>query len=231
MKRYTVEEIESNQFYQMPKFLFKGEFKKLTNDARVLYSLLRDRHQLSIKNKWVNKSNEVYMIYTRMEMADMLGVTKNPVLKAINLLIRFNLLEEARQGLNKPNFLYLTHVTVENTGESILDYLDSEICPPSKTDISKTEKKVLHYLKELNNEYIDAYMEVMKSRGYKQKKVSDNNYIYINNYIKDISSYVDYYVFIDGVNEYFDTLHENNDGDILAFIKASKRILNVDIAM
>jgi hypothetical protein len=40
-----VNDVKNNRFYQMPKFLFEGEFKdKLNNDARVLYSLLRDRH-------------------------------------------------------------------------------------------------------------------------------------------------------------------------------------------
>ena len=235
MKRYTVEEIESNQFYQMPKFLFKGDFKELSNDARVLYSLLRDRHQLSIKNKWVNKNNEVYMIYTRLEMADMLGITDKPTLKAVNLLIKLNLLEEARQGLNKPNLLYLTHVTVGNTGYGISPYLDTVICPPSKTDSIKTEKKVLHHLSELNNEYVNAYIEMMNYYGYKPKRVIEDNIQYIEKTINDIlDSDVDMELWNDNVNEYFKQLrnsNSNNEGDILAFIKASKRIFDVDIAM
>ena len=58
--------------YQMPKFLFEGEFKALSNNARVLYTLLRDRHDLSLQNHWVNENNEVFLIYSREEMADML---------------------------------------------------------------------------------------------------------------------------------------------------------------
>ncbi len=66
--RYTVNDIENSQFYQMPKFLFRGEFKDLSNNARVLYCHLKDRHKLSMKNKWINKDNEVYLIYTREDM-------------------------------------------------------------------------------------------------------------------------------------------------------------------
>jgi hypothetical protein len=108
MKRYLLEEIKQNQFYQMPKFLFEDEFKSLSNDARVLYSLLRDRHQLSIKNKWVNDKNEVFLIYSRSEMAEMLGISEGPVLNAIKQLKEFKLLEEERQGMNKPNLIFLS---------------------------------------------------------------------------------------------------------------------------
>ncbi|WMJ24285.1 DUF6017 domain-containing protein [Paludicola sp. MB14-C6] len=111
-KRYTLSDVTSNQFYQMPKFLFQGELKNsLSNDAKVLYSLLRDRHELSLKNNWVNESNEVYLIMTRDEMCDLLGISIKPVLKAINQLKEFGLMQEVRQGLNKPNLLFLLNYT------------------------------------------------------------------------------------------------------------------------
>src|SRR5690554_2897761 len=100
--RYTIENVVNNRFYQMPKFLFEGEFKNLSNDARVLYSLLRDRHDLSLKNNWVNENNEVYLIYTREEMANILGCSQPTVRKAINQLKELDLMEEERQGLNRP---------------------------------------------------------------------------------------------------------------------------------
>lgn len=232
IKRFTVEEVESNQFYQMPKFLFKAEFKHLSNDARVLYSLLRDRHQLSIKNKWINSKSEVYMIYTRLEMSNMLGVSDKPILKAVKLLKQYKLIEETRQGMNKPNLLYLNHVDVENTGYVISPYPDTVICPPSKTDCIKTEKKVLHHLSELNNEYVNIYLGL---HGYycehKHKRVSDINYRYISDCISDISSYIDLDTFNHGACEYMSKLPLGNDGDILAFLKASKRIFDIDIAI
>lgn len=66
--RYTVNDVKNNRFFQMPKFLFEGDFKdKLNNDSRVLYSLLRDRHELSLLNNWVNENNEVFFIYSRVQ--------------------------------------------------------------------------------------------------------------------------------------------------------------------
>lgn len=114
--RYTIENIVNNRFYQMPKFLLEGEFKGLSNDARVLYSILKDRHELSLSNNWINENNEVYLIFTREEMADLLGCSQPTLRKAIKQLIESGLMEEERQGLNKPNIIFLTVVSVEKTG-------------------------------------------------------------------------------------------------------------------
>ena len=115
--RYTVNDVNNNRFYQMPKFLFEGEFKKgLSNDAKVLYSLLRDRHELSLQNNWVNEKGEVYLIYTRKNMEDMLGLADKTVKKAVDKLKEYGLIEEEHIGLNKPNRIFLTTISVENTG-------------------------------------------------------------------------------------------------------------------
>ena len=114
--RYTVNDVSNNRFYQMPKFLFEGEFKALSNNARVLYTLLRDRHDLSLQNHWVNEKNEVYLIFTRKNMEEMLGLSDKTVKKAVDELKNFGLIEEEHIGLNKANRIYLTSVNVENTG-------------------------------------------------------------------------------------------------------------------
>jgi len=118
--RYTVEKVLSNSFYQLPKFLFTGELKNISNDARVLYALLRDRHELSIKNQWINAKHEVYHIMSRETMCDMLGLSHKTVIKAINDLKRYNLLEEERKGQGKVNLLYLLECGGLSTGFSDL---------------------------------------------------------------------------------------------------------------
>lgn len=115
--RYTVSDITKGRFYQMPKFLFEGDLKKgLSNDAKVLYSLLKDRHELSLQNNWVNERNEVYLVYAREDMADMLGCSQPTLRKAIKQLISCGLMEEERMGLNRANRIYLTAVTLVNRG-------------------------------------------------------------------------------------------------------------------
>lgn len=115
--RYTVNDVNANRYYQMPKFLFEGEFKGMSNDGRVLYSLLKDRHELSLKNGWINCRGEVYLIYAREEMAEMLGCSLPTARKAVKKLIEMGLIEEERGGFNKPNLIYLNAVIIDNTGE------------------------------------------------------------------------------------------------------------------
>jgi hypothetical protein len=123
--RYTVDRVLRNTFYQVPKFLFEGEFKGLTNDAKMLYGILKDRHELSVKNKWINGNGEVYLIMTRETMCDLLGLSLKTVIKAVNDLKKYNLLEEERIGLGKPNLLYLLECenlsTVFSTGSKSRD--------------------------------------------------------------------------------------------------------------
>jgi NACalpha-BTF3-like transcription factor len=147
-KRITRSDVVNKQFYQMPKFLFEGKLKKeLTNDARVLYSLLRNRHQLSLKNNWVNDHGEVFLLFSRENMQDMLGISKNPTKKAVDLLKKFNLIQEERQGQGKANQIYLMAINVENSKkvtirrskESKSDGLNRPNVTPNKTEYNKTE--------------------------------------------------------------------------------------------
>lgn len=105
--RYSIKETYRNLFFQMPKFLFNDEFKDLSNDARILYCLLKDRHELSLANKWYDLNGDVFIIYTRKEMQDMLNLSENTIAKAMKHLKRFNLIQEEKQGLGKPNKIYL----------------------------------------------------------------------------------------------------------------------------
>lgn len=81
--RYTTADVAKGRFYQRPKVLFGGELKQgLSNDAKVLYSLLKDRHELCLQNNWVNADKEFYLVYTREDMADMLGCSQPTLRKS-----------------------------------------------------------------------------------------------------------------------------------------------------
>ena len=151
--RYTVEKVLNSSFYQMPKFLFDGEFAKLSNDARVLYMLLKDRHELSVKHEWYNDRQEVYLIMRREEMGEMLNLSPLTVRKILKELKDLGLIEEERQGLNKPNLIYLLeyqNLTVRTvkklqSGVSVSNSPERQKLTPSNTnlinhtDLSNTE--------------------------------------------------------------------------------------------
>ena len=125
--RYTCQAIIINSFYQMPRFLTAGEFAgdKLSNNARVLYTLLLERHKLSVKNGWHNENGEVFNYFKREEMQNQLGLSERTVLKVMHELINGSLVEETHQGLNMPNKIYLLSPAVGNT-DITAPYLDTD---------------------------------------------------------------------------------------------------------
>ncbi len=62
---YGKEDAEQYAFYRIPKRLITGEeFQDVSTEAKLLYGLMLDRLQLSIKNQWLDEQSRVYIIYT-----------------------------------------------------------------------------------------------------------------------------------------------------------------------
>ena len=101
-------------FYRIPKALFIDEkFKELSTDAKVLYGLLLDRMSLSLKNQWLDADNKVYIIFTTEEIMEALNCGNQ---KACRLMAELErnvcLIERRRQGLGKPNLIYVKNFAV-----------------------------------------------------------------------------------------------------------------------
>ena len=115
MKRYKLNEVRAHKYIQIPKELFVSDrYGKLSNDSKILYGYLLDRMELSKKNEWVNENNEVYLIFTREEVQRLLGISNKTSTKIFRELKDYGLIEEDRQGLNKPNLIYIGHINYDN---------------------------------------------------------------------------------------------------------------------
>ena len=111
---FGIEESEQYAFYRIPKLLFTSDrFWNLSTDAKMLYGLLLDRMALSQKNGWVDEQGRVYIIYTVENIMESLGCGNK---KAIQLLAELenkaNLILRKKQGLGKPNLIYVKKFTV-----------------------------------------------------------------------------------------------------------------------
>ena len=107
-KRISSIEVQNNQFYQIPQWLIHNpKFAKLTDTAKIVYTLLKDRNNLSIKNNWQDKNGDVYIYFTRKAMAEKTNKSVRTIIKSINQLKHHGLIDEVRQGLNKPNRIYI----------------------------------------------------------------------------------------------------------------------------
>jgi len=106
---YKINEVLEHKYYQVPQELCENPLYKynLNSDSKLLYGFLLDRITLSQKHNWYDKEGNIYLIFTRHEVQDKLGLSDKTVTKAFNLLAEANLIFEKRQGLGKPNLIYV----------------------------------------------------------------------------------------------------------------------------
>lgn len=139
---YKINEVTQHKYYQVPKELYiNARYKTTTsNDAKMLYALLLDRMELSRANNWVDSDGTIFLIFKREDLADMLGICTTTVWRAIKQLKEVGLIAEKRQGLNKPNLIYIGKIDYsvpeqpENSDENSDNSSDSKAIP---TDIEK----------------------------------------------------------------------------------------------
>lgn len=141
MERISLAQVNNGErFFRVPKLLFESElYKKMSAESKLLYAILKDRFELSVKNNWIDADGNIYFIFTVEEIGEMLGCGKDKVIKLKKELKKYDLLEEVRQGLNKPNLIYLGSLKVENEAKPLMpaevgksDFQNSEI-PNSRT--------------------------------------------------------------------------------------------------
>ena len=104
-------EAEQYSFYRIPKMLFTAEyFRSLSCEAKVLYGLMLDRMGLSIKNRWIDEDDRVYIVFTVEEIAELMNCGTQKAVKLMKELDTdkgIGLIEKKRLGLGKPNVIYV----------------------------------------------------------------------------------------------------------------------------
>lgn len=118
MNYFNEYDCDQFKFYQLPKELYELEkYKNLSNDACVLYAMLRDRLQVSRKNGWIDEEGRVYFIFSRAEAALMIRKSKNSIIKYFSELTKADLLEEREIEKGGAYRLYLGKI--QNDGDYI----------------------------------------------------------------------------------------------------------------
>lgn len=101
-------------FVRMPKLLFSEEmFDKLSLQAKVLYGFLLDRMSLSAENGWFDDEGRVFVYYTVAEVEKNFKCGNKKACSFFQELEDFELIEKKRQGLNKPNLIYVLDFSEE----------------------------------------------------------------------------------------------------------------------
>ena len=146
-------------FFKFPKpFIYDEKYKKLSNNAKLLYMLLFDRLELSLKNGWHDKEGNVFQYYTNEQLMIDLNCNSNKtIIKIKKELKDAGLMTEVRQGMNLPNRIYLDALngSVESTFQEV------QKVHTIKTENTKTEN---------NNNKLSICKEVISYLNLKAKK-------------------------------------------------------------
>ncbi|MDR3598498.1 replication initiator protein A [Clostridium sp.] len=153
MNLFKIYEKDQYQFYQIPQELFTiPKYKSLSTDAKVLYSILLDRMHLSEKNEWVNDKGEIYLIYSRENVQELLCISAPTCTKAFKELNQVELIKEVRRGLGKPNHIYVAHMEYDQAKKP-----------------KKSLKKVIKKIEKKEVESIDTREVVQNERILKSR--------------------------------------------------------------
>lgn len=105
---YYGNEADQFTFVRIPKVLLKDKrFSKLSSDAKLLYGILLDRMQLSIRNQWIDEQNRVYIIYRISEIMEDFEYSNKKAGDMLKELNNFGIIEKVRRGQGKPDLIYV----------------------------------------------------------------------------------------------------------------------------
>ncbi len=114
---------EQFSFYRVPKILFtEDKFWNVSTDAKLLYGILLDRMNLSAANGWLDDEGRVYIIFTIDEIKSALGCAEKKSVKLLDELEKkCGLIERKRQGLGKPNLIYVKNFVTDAVERQFLN--------------------------------------------------------------------------------------------------------------
>ena len=161
-------------FFKFPKpFIYDEKYKVLSNNAKMLYMLLFDRLELSLKNGWHDKEGNVFQYYTNDQLMIDLNCNSNKtIIKIKKELKDAGLMTEVRQGMNLPNRIYLEALngSVENTLSEVqkvhIGSVENTLSEVQKVHTIKTENTKT----ENNNNKLLICKEVISYLNLKAKK-------------------------------------------------------------
>ena len=96
---YYGKQADQYNFIKVPKLLVHDDaFTELSVDAKMLYGLLLDRMNLSMKNGWLDEQNRVYIIYQIKDIMSDMNMARATAVKYLQELVDFGLVEKKKRG-------------------------------------------------------------------------------------------------------------------------------------
>ena len=197
MSNFNIKEIQKEKFYQLPKVFFTNpKYTNLSNDAKITWSILRDRLDLSIRNNWVDENGDIFFIYTNEKLKSILNISSpNKLSKIKKELTQANLFSQIRVGLNKPNKLYIKKPEVTEADVYYISQQENDIEQRNNTDVSNsyvqkydndTSRNINNIRHEVSKEYTSDTdlneTEYIKTENNDTNDLNDNKLTFPSNH-------------------------------------------------
>ncbi len=133
---YDIRESEQFSFYRIPKALFTDPlFRDLSVEAKLLYGMMLDRMALSKQSGWIDRQGHVYIYFGYSEIQEQIGCGHNKATKLLKELDDFGLIQRKKQGLGKPDVIYVMNFV---TGQQELPKEDIQTSEKGSSGAPKT---------------------------------------------------------------------------------------------
>ena len=210
MADITIDQLATLTFYQIPEIFFTriqynengyvkltSSYTDLSSDAKLAYGALYNRCKLSISSfqkgnrDYVDENGAVFLIFTVSDLMLLLDKGKMKVTKIKKELQEHGLLREVRQGLNKPNRLYLQLVDANleivehySIDGELLKRIDAfgKVLYEKECDIQKTPKPLGNSGSPQNGRPQNGLQNVHKTDGINTEKSKTDNLYDTNRY-------------------------------------------------
>ena len=184
-------------FIRIPRILLLDEaFSALSLSAKVLYSVLLDRMGLSMKNKWLDEENKVYIIYQITEIQSDLGFSKKKAMDYLTELEKIGLIEKKKRGFGLPNIIYvksfMAHQSSQRSNEmGTLEVMNKHL-RGAETDTSEVPKNGLQEVPKTVPLYNKTYMNYNNQSNMKSNHIkSDGERIRCEQKEQEINAYAE----------------------------------------
>ena len=137
-------------FLQVPKLLLSEErYRDLSGDAKILYSLMLERGELSHQNGWYDERGRPFIYFTIEDVMEKLRIGHTKASVVLKDLEKADLIARVRQGQGKPNRIYVgrfyqdeeSFAEIKNSGKRKSGIPESGDQEFWKTDTNNTEYK------------------------------------------------------------------------------------------
>ena len=169
------------KFLMLPALLIYGElYRGLDSGAKIAWTILNDRANLSKKNGWYDEEGNVYFVYTNQELMNLVNVSEPTIVKIKKELISYGLLDQKRMGRGKANLLYIYEPVASKSDAQNLIAID---------DVGNTlEFQNLKNLSSRTENNLVQELKKIKPNNTKNNNINFNNIESVNESERAISN-------------------------------------------